>query len=208
MGKVARAAAVGFSPLPAPHDRVELRITTFWPIRKRALIEYRGTETDLIAAGIVTPKFFLRATGRRREDAAKRYITITRLKGRMRLAFNGNPLADPQLPGVSAEAVEAVAEEYRRELREVCREPAPEPELPPLARADFCKSMLEMVQRCASGDHPRWPDPLPKQTQSRIDRHVAVILEELGLGKAFAGAGVARPSHLRLVVDNSEVDHV
>jgi hypothetical protein len=193
--------------LPAPHDRVELRIKTFWPERERVLIEYRGTETDLIAAGIVTPKIFLRATGRRREDAAKRYITIKRLKGRVRLAFNGNPFADPQLPGVSAEAVDAVTEEYRRELREVCREPLLEPELLPLARADFCKSILETVQRCASGDHPSWPDPLPKQTQSRIDRHVAVILGEFGLGKAFAGAGVARPSYLRLVVDN-EVRHV
>jgi hypothetical protein len=69
-------------------------------------------------------------------------------------------------------------------------------------RIGFSRSLLDMIVTIASGDHRYYPDALPTQSLSRIRSHVAAILIEI------RGARLRKPSHLRLIVDNTrEVSH-
>jgi hypothetical protein len=67
----------------------------------------------------------------------------------------------------------------------------------PPDRIKFSKSMLDMVVSVSSGSNRLYRDALPVQSLARIRNHVAAILIEL------RAARPRKPSHLRLVVDNT-----
>ena len=100
-----------------------------------------------------------------------------------------------------------LAECERRELEEIRRyseQDRSERDRP--TRLSFCDSMLDALVGSADGRHPYYPDALPTESLARVRDHAAAILREVRHAARLCtdapSSKAARPSHLRLVVDN------
>src|SRR5580692_10374548 len=155
----------GYRLLPRPNERVKFRISASAP--ERVAAEYRGLETDLISAGLVSDRFFTQQKGRPRLDPAGRFIWLRRRRDGTRVVtFGGKPFDDqPALPGVTQELVAAAVADYERKhgtheeqcararaVMDAYQKPAPRPglvERPPSLLTSQCPPELRAAKRQA-----------------------------------------------------------
>lgn len=209
------ARAGGHYRFDGSDERIQLdvRVLDFRP--ERTIVEYRATDADLIAAGIVTADFFTPCRGRKRIDAAGRRVHFHRRRGVTHLVFSGDPLIEPLLPGVSREDIEAEREDFKISRRKYEREQqileaaevaaAAENTTPALYLKAAAVPIRNLV--VLSGHFsPRLMNKVHEYL-GRIEEQIAVETERLTERGAIRGSGSTvcrrRPSYLRLVVDNT-----
>jgi len=185
-----------------PFDRIELRIDMYRSgvCRDDLHVNYWGTQDDLIAAGIVTPEFFIPQPGRKRVDAAGRWVWLrrpSRLSGIVWLHYHGDPLIEPRLPRVTVEAINEAFAEYKQRARELLQSEAPKSTPPNFDEADLVFTLLKVINRKLDS----FPAPLPVE----IGRHLVAIERLIDKAQASPGQPRPRPSFLHLVVDNTSV---
>lgn len=194
--------------LAAPHDAVRWSIdrTTGPEEQTNIRVIYRGQTADLVGAGCGTAKLIGPwQPGRRRVDddgddahvvKRKRGIVLTRWK---------SIESAVRLPGVTHEIIDQDLAQYRREWEQwnaIRNRPADSAEKERIPdRARFLIDMLDSVLNSAGGQHPWWPQGYSPDALARIRGHLDSVAAELRKDPA---APLARPSHLRLIIDNDD----
>jgi hypothetical protein len=187
----------GYRPLAAPHGSVEFKIYAHWrwTMKRpepdlRLFVEYRGTERNLIAAGIVTRNFLAPRPGRKRIDAAGRRISLKRRLGGIRVVtFSGDLFQERRLPAITRELVDEAIEERRRYDGE--REPTQAPD--PTSSVHYRLGLaLGRLSGIADDD----------ATAEEFIALLPAVEAKLLARKSKRGIERKRPGFLRLVVDN------
>jgi hypothetical protein len=162
-------------------------------------VEYRGTESQLIAAGIVTAEFLVPRPGHPRRDGAGRRVKLERrLEGIRVVTFYGDPFAAPRLHAITEELVNEAIEERQRFDREDRErevqyvEPVSEPTTD-MAYIDAAAMPLKNL----SGIAQHFSKQLGNEVWERIGQIIRLLDKE-----RERMAERRRPSYLRLVVDN------
>jgi hypothetical protein len=198
----------GLHRLPAPHDRVEFRITAYG---KRCVVGYSGSVEDLISANVVTPELLMGKSGRipirgrlTRRDKAGGKIRLTYLKYELVVYFLDALERGLTLPGVTdeiiaaAKAEEAAAYEARRH-----EAPAEEPESQasePITPETYLQAAAVPLKNLIDiADH------FSPALSARVGVYLARIDELLRIESAKRiTERPARSSFLKLVVDNTQ----
>jgi hypothetical protein len=200
-----KSPAVPTRRLPAPHDRVKFTLERIG--NGDFCIEYYGSHDELIACGAATPELLATPSrGKTRRDSTGNRVALERRKNHLILGLYRSRDDAAQLPGVTSAALADAVKDYKQRFPRIAA-------LTELADTrskadclDFCSSLLDVLDLCARGDHPSYPDAFPVESLHRIRSHVSAIRHEL---RDRSAPAAARPSHLRLVVNNSqEVTHV
>jgi hypothetical protein len=221
----------GYRSLPQ-HHVVLFRIYALYQTYKRRQagelsmsVEYRGTDAELIAAGVVTTEFLVPCPGRPRRDAAGRRVKLERrLEGIRVVTVYGDPFTEPRLPAVSQELVNEAIEERRhnndredRQREHVFETPLPEPRErlaeraivrpPSLLMARCPPELLAARLQAVTGlaHLATLADNFPAQVTGEIWRRVT-SLEELmrrELERLAPAEPRGGPSFLKLVVNNT-----
>jgi hypothetical protein len=203
----------GYRPLAAPHDGVTFRIRGVSGIG-HIYVEYRGLETDVIAAGIATAEFFTPQPGRGRDDAAGRSVWLRRRKDGVRIVtFLGDPFLQPCLPGITSELVSAALAEDERahgtheqicaRARAVASQWVSPPE--PTTLETYLKAAAAPIRNLvviAGRFSPLLMDKVHRHL-IQIEELIAAETQRMATrGSEPRRAPRPRPSFLKLVVDN------
>lgn len=222
MGKInPQSAPNGRYRFDGSDERIQFHVHILDHEPHRVIVEYRGTDADLIAAGIVTEDFFSSCRGRRRTDTAGRWVNLRRIRGVTRLRFHGDPLAEPQLPGAIREEIEEAREDFKIRLREFAE--AHESQTP----MDDADSVVEetaaewkkrrkgsiframvYVEGAMDWLHQKerfqFADSDTKRMRSIVGRFIGEMQTAIEQAKVVDTETSMRPSYLRLVVVDNE----
>jgi hypothetical protein len=210
--EIEAADRYGYRALPQHHAilfRINAIYETYAELQAgelRMCVEYRGTDAELIAAGIVTAEFLVPRPGHRRCDKAGRWVRLERRLEGIRVAtFYGDPLAAPRLQAISRELVNEAIKKLRNVVQVHEYRPhlfgALEPFTAEQKYLDAAEVPLEALARIAGHFCHLSPMFAGKLEQSIVWIR-GMLKTERGRLLAESPSARVRPSHLRLVVDN------